>query len=75
MASGKQWVIAISDLPPKQTANSNIDANIISLLHPRTNRKTPFLFVGTKIYELQTGYPMLGEETGYASWFVGEWVE
>ena len=74
MASGKQWVIAISDLPPKQTANSNIDANIISLLHPRTNRKTPFLFVGTKIYELQTGYPMLGEETGYASWFVGDSV-
>ena len=74
MASGKQWVIAISDLPPKQTANSNIDANIISLLHPRTNRKTPFLFVGTKIYELQTGYPMLGEENGYASWFVGDSV-
>ena len=77
MASGKQWVIAISDLPPKETAtnsNKKFAANIINLLHPRTNRKTPFLFVNEKIYELQTSYPMLGEETGYASWFVGDTI-
>ena len=58
----------------KTNSKLNIDANIISLLHPRTNRKTPFLFVGTKIYAAANRYPMLGEETGYASWFVGDSV-
>ena len=75
MASAKQWVIAIQDLPPNPTSgNSNLETNIINLLHPRTGRKTPFLFVGSKLYELQTSYPMLGEELGYASWFVGDSV-
>ena len=75
MASAKQWVIAIQDLPPSPTSgNSNLETNIINLLHPRTGRKTPFLFVGSKLYELQTSYPMLGEELGYASWFVGDSV-
>jgi ribonuclease H2 subunit B len=72
MSSKKKWVFAVQGLPKKTEADA--DAEMVLLKHPRTRRMTPFMFLNNVVYEMQTCYPQLGEERGYASWFVGQSV-
>ena len=70
----KQWVLAVQDLPKGTGGPDAGNAEVVLLTHPRTKRLVPFMFVSNKIFELQCSYPVLGEEKGYASWFVGNTV-
>ena len=70
----KQWVVAFQDLPKATVGADTGNAEVVLLVHPRTNRLAPFMFVSNNVYELQASYPVLGEEKGYASWFVGNSV-